>query len=435
MKNYDVSIIVPVYNRAEIIKPCINSINSQTYDKSKWEVIFIDDASTDNSINTIESLIDKSINYRILRRPIGSGNASAPRNEGIKASLSKYVFFLDSDDYVDHQLLENGMAMALRNDSDIVYVKMKGIGRHVTIKPFRHDFVDSADIYKNHLLRALNPLKFIKLELLKDNNILFIQSIDKGEDQIFVVHALTKAKNISIIADKDYYIALVHDGEHLSRKALSMHSFYQTVYMPLNYIYMMTDDQDYNKKMKLYNSFLLRSVERIRDFTKKIKLIDHEFKSMFHLSSAFFNIHKELFDLSQIYENEKLLTLLFLAGDFKEFHRVANESKVLNSLQQALEKGLKSEAGFSKAWVFKNKVVVIDFAIKNNKVAFDLDVDEKKKILKVWMFSRNQSDSLNHLHEKVIKVEENKLLIFDGTLSAQNKAIDDIREYLNKIRS
>ena len=116
MEKYDVSIIVPVYNRENLIKPCIESINSQTYDKSKWEVIFVDDASKDKTIETIETLIDKHINYRILKRPVGSGNASAPRNEGIKASLGKYVFFLDSDDYVDSQLLENGMAMALKND-------------------------------------------------------------------------------------------------------------------------------------------------------------------------------------------------------------------------------------------------------------------------------------------------------------------------------
>ena len=433
MKNYDVSIIVPVYNRAEIIKPCINSINSQTYDKTKWEVIFIDDASTDNSINTIESLIDKSINYRILRRPIASGNASAPRNEGIKASLSKYVFFLDSDDYVDSQLLENGIALAMKNDSDIVYVKVKAIGRHMTSKPFNQGNIDDANPLKNHLIRTLAPFKFVKRELLSNNTILYIPSIIKAEDQIFFIQVLSKSNKVSILADKTYYIQQAHEGDHLSKAKHSLDSFIDTIIIPLNSIYMSRLDED--KKIMIYSAWLLRSTERIRDLTKKINIKNRNFEDMFYLISDYFNIRKNLFDVSQVYEKEKLLVLLLLAGDFKEFHRVANESKSLNSLQQALEKGLKSEAGFSKAWVFKNKVVVIDFAIKNNKVAFDLDVDEKKKILKVWMFSRNQSDSLNHLHEKVIKVEENKLLIFDGALSAQNKAIDDIREYLNKIRS
>lgn len=433
MQKYDVSIIVPVYNREEIIKPCIESINSQTYDKTKWEVIFIDDASTDNSINTIESLIDKSINYRILRRPIASGNASAPRNEGIKASLSKYVFFLDSDDYVDSQLLENGIALAMKNDSDIVYVKVKAIGRHMTSKPFNQGNIDDANPLKNHLIRTLAPFKFVKRELLSNNTILYIPSIIKAEDQIFFIQVLSKSNKVSILADKTYYIQQAHEGDHLSKAKHSLDSFIDTIIIPLNSIYMSRLDED--KKIMIYSAWLLRSTERIRDLTKKINIKNRNFEDMFYLISDYFNIRKNLFDVSQVYEKEKLLVLLLLAGDFKEFHRVANESKSLNSLQQALEKGLKSEAGFSKAWIFKNKVVVIDFTIKNNKVAFDLDVDEKKKSLKVWMFSRNQPDSLNHLHEKVIKVEKNKLLIFDGVLNSQNKAIDDIREYLNKIRS
>ncbi|HED6130499.1 TPA: glycosyltransferase family 2 protein, partial [Campylobacter coli] len=67
---YDISIIVPVYNRENLIKPCINSINAQTLDKSRWEVIFVDDASTDRSIEVIEELIDKNINYKIIKREV-----------------------------------------------------------------------------------------------------------------------------------------------------------------------------------------------------------------------------------------------------------------------------------------------------------------------------------------------------------------------------
>lgn len=435
MEKYDVSIIVPVYNREEIIKPCIESINAQTYDKSKWEVIFVDDGSTDDSIDTIEALIDKSINYRVLKRPIGSGNASAPRNEGIKASLGKYVFFLDSDDYVDLHLLENGMEMALRNDSDMVYVKMKGIGRKPPIRSFKVDFVDNADVLKNHLVRSLNPLKFIKLDLLNRHNILFIQSIDKGEDQVFIMHALTKAENISILSDKFYYMAIGHEGEHLSRKLTSVESFYQTIYMPLSYIYVMSDNKDYDKKKKLYNAWLVRSVERIRNLTKKTKTDDEYFKAMFQFASSYFNIQKELFDLSQIYENEKILTLLFLSGDFSGFHEIANESKTLQSLERVLKKNFQDEVGFVKCWIFKNRVTVLDFAINDNKIAFDFQVNEKEKDIKIWLLSRSKADSLNFLSESAIKIEGKKLLIFEGKMEEKNKMIDIIQIYLNKIAS
>lgn len=218
MENYEVSIIVPVYNREKIIKPCIESINSQTYDKSKWEVIFVDDASTDNSIDTIESLIDKNINCRIIKRVIGSGNASAPRNEGIKASSSKYVFFLDSDDYVDSQLLENGLAIALRNDSDIVYFKMALSPRINTVRPFKKKTVEKSDILDDHLMRSLKVFKLYKTEMLKKNNILFDVTIDVFEDMLFTYTALNYSEVVSTLADRDYYHATAHDGVHLSRK-------------------------------------------------------------------------------------------------------------------------------------------------------------------------------------------------------------------------
>lgn len=432
MQKYDVSIIVPVYNREEIIKPCIESINSQTYDKSKWEVIFVDDASTDNSIDAIESLIDTNINYRILKRPVGSGNASAPRNEGIKASLGKYVFFLDSDDYVDHQLLENGMAIALRNDSDIVYFKMALGPRINTVRPFKKKVVEKSDVLNDHLMRSLKVFKLYKTEMLNANNILFDVTIDVFEDMLFTYTALSYSKVISTLADRDYYYATAHDGVHLSRKKISMEKQFTVYFAGLQILYCSRKEEV--EVSKIYNAWLIRCVERFRDIAKKKSSSNDEIIDLFKFASSYFNIKKSLFNLSQIYENERLLTLLFLAGDFKEFHRIANESKALNNLQKALEKGFKSELGFSKAWIYKNKVVVLDFNIDDSKIAFDLNVDEKKKTLKVWIFSRNQPDSLNHLHEKVIKVEKNKLLMFDGPLSAQNKAIDGIKEYLNRIR-
>lgn len=430
MEKYDVSIIVPVYNRENLIKPCIESINSQTYDKSKWEVIFVDDASKDKTIETIETLIDKNINYRILKRPIGSGNASAPRNEGIKASLGKYVFFLDSDDYVDRELLENGMAMALRNDSDMVYVKLGG-SRGTNKRSFKKEIVDEADVLKHHLMRSLKVFKFHKTSMLKINKILFNPNIDVFEDMLFSCTCLSFSNKISILADKEYYFLIKHDEGHLSHTKMNLLNIINMFLTGLNAIIL---SENINKS-KLYNSWLIKLVERFVIICKKIKIDNNELINMFQLASNYFNIHKELFDLSQIYENEKILTLLFLAGDFKEFHKIANESKVLKALQKNLEKEFKTEIGFSKAWIFGNKVAVLDFNLSNNKIAFDIEVDEKKKLLKVWMFSRNNQNSLEVLEKKALKIEQNKLLIFDNMLDKENEAITKIKAYLKEVKN
>lgn len=433
MEKYEVSIIVPLYNREKLIIPCIKSINSQTYNKSKWEVIFIDDASTDNSIRTIESLIDKSINYKIIKRSIGSGGASSPRNEGIKACFSKYVLFCDSDDYFDSQLLENSIVMAYKNDSDIVYVKMIGEGRETSARPFNNSFVDSADVLTNHLVRSLNPIKLIKLDLLRKNHILFIPSIYASEDQVFMMHVLTKAKKISILADKDYYTAVSHEGEHLSRKERNVESFYQTIYIPLSYIYIMKDSEDYDYKKKLYNAWLVRSAERIRDGVGIGRNDSEEFESMFLLASNYFNVGKAMFDLSQIYDNEKQVVINLLIGNFQEFRKLAIQQNLCISVKNYLVRNLKNEEGYTKPWFYKNKAVVLDFVFKDIKISYDLEVDENRGI-KVWLFSRNKPKLIDSLKDNAVSINDNKILIFEGTLDTQKEVVKKIKYFLDVLR-
>ncbi|MGP5548342.1 glycosyltransferase family 2 protein [Psychrobacter alimentarius] len=429
MEKYDVSIIVPVYNREAIIKRCIESINSQTYEKSKWEVIFVDDASTDNTIDTIDTLIDKNINYRVLRRPVGSGNASAPRNEGIKVSTAKYVFFLDSDDHVDSELLENGMAIALKNDSDMVYVKLGG-SRGNNKRSFKKEFVDDADVLTHHLMRSLKIFKFHKTKMLKDNKILFNPSIDVFEDMLFSCMCLSYSNKISILADKAYYFLEQHDEGHLSHTKMDLSVIMSMFITGLSGIFL----SESTNKSKLYNAWLIKIVERLVILSKRGKIDDQKLVSFFTAASTYFNIYKGYFELSQIYDNEKTLTLLFLSGDFKGFYQSANESKVLNTLQKDIRETFKKEEGFAKAWIFKNKNVVLDFNINNNKLAFDFEVNEKQKTMKIWFFCRNNPSSLDALMSSPIKRAGNKYLIFEDHLSNQDKMPIVIKSYLDDLK-
>lgn len=433
MEKYDVSIIVPVYNREELIRPCINSINAQTYDKSKWEVIFVDDGSTDRSVEVIEELIDKRINYRIIKREIPSGNASAPRNEGIKASQAKYVFFLDSDDYIDSQLLENGCAMAFKNDSDIVYFKMHLNDRIVTRRPFKVPFVDNADIFRDHLLRTLTVFKMFRLNILRENNVLFDMSINVREDQIFCFSALMFSKNISILADKDYYYADFHSGSHLSRQKTSIHSLLQIGYRAITLLY--CTEKDLDIKIKFYNALLIRVVEALVEFSKKRKIEDKELLSNFEMLSKIFCIHKEFFDLPQIYKNEQILTLLFLSGDFKSFYKASREVKVseaLKTLLESLQKVFEKTEGFQKAWIYDGKIAVLDFVCRGHRIAFDVELNEKSKEIKVWMFCRDNVKFFENEQKRALKVNGNKLLVFEGDKA--DKAIGIIGTYLDNLK-
>ena len=88
------SIIIPNYNKQNYIDECIKSILNQTIDKSKYEIIFIDDGSSDNSLDVINKYQNVQVLYtnRLL--------AGGARNAGIKQAKGEYLIFLDSDDYL-----------------------------------------------------------------------------------------------------------------------------------------------------------------------------------------------------------------------------------------------------------------------------------------------------------------------------------------------
>jgi glycosyltransferase involved in cell wall biosynthesis len=114
MKKPDVSVIIPTYNRARLIGKAVRSVLQQTY--QDFEIIIVDDASTDNTDQIIKSCDDARIIY--MKHKINRG-ASAARNTGIKNSRGKYIAFLDSDDEWLPQKLEKQIAVFDRSSNTV----------------------------------------------------------------------------------------------------------------------------------------------------------------------------------------------------------------------------------------------------------------------------------------------------------------------------
>lgn len=101
MKNM-VSVIIPVYNVAQYIERCVNSVCLQTY--SNLEIILVDDGSTDGSSIICDILSKKDDRIYVIHKT--NGGLSSARNEGLKHSKGEYIYFLDGDDYIEADLLE-----------------------------------------------------------------------------------------------------------------------------------------------------------------------------------------------------------------------------------------------------------------------------------------------------------------------------------------
>lgn len=96
------SIVIPVYNVEPYLHECLNSVLSQTF--SDWEAVCVDDGSTDNSLVVLETYASKDSRFRVVTQP--NGGLSSARNTGTKAAQGDYVFFLDSDDWLEPNALQ-----------------------------------------------------------------------------------------------------------------------------------------------------------------------------------------------------------------------------------------------------------------------------------------------------------------------------------------
>lgn len=118
-----VSVIIPTYNRADSIGVSIQSVLNQTW--QNYEVIVVDDGSTDNTQQIMENYIDDRVRYISLGRNYGPSHA---RNEGIRRSECEFIAFLDSDDVWLPEKLEKQMQVMLQASETVglVYCRMRG---------------------------------------------------------------------------------------------------------------------------------------------------------------------------------------------------------------------------------------------------------------------------------------------------------------------
>lgn len=186
------SIIIPVYNCEKYLEKCINSILNQTY--KKFELILIDDGSTDNSAVICDNYSKKNKKIKVIHKK--NTGVSDSRNIGIKLAIGKYVCFFDSDDYVEADFLEYALKMfdkynmELLNTGFFSEVQIDEKSSYDLIKVGRKNYRSENEIKKdlvylwdNHMLYNVWNKVYL-LSIIKKNNIKF-PNYNFGEDMEF----------------------------------------------------------------------------------------------------------------------------------------------------------------------------------------------------------------------------------------------------------
>ena len=118
MQNPLVSVIMPAYNSNEFISQAIESVIAQQY--KNWELIIVDDASKDATVNTVRNYVNKDARIKIFRNEINYG-AGYSRNKAIKEAAGEFIAFLDADDLWKPEKLSQQLKFCLENKAKIVF--------------------------------------------------------------------------------------------------------------------------------------------------------------------------------------------------------------------------------------------------------------------------------------------------------------------------
>ncbi|WP_165969640.1 glycosyltransferase family 2 protein [Nonomuraea terrae] len=193
-----VSVIVNVHNPGDTADACIRSALEQTMPADTYEVIFVDDGSTDGIAERLDSIAATRANVRALHLP-HTGSPMRGRNVGLAAAAGDYVYFLGQHDRLERDALERMHDRAVETDADVL------IGRLVRdYGPPMTAFERStarADVLRDRLLTLLIPQQLYRRAFLEEHELGFPASGSRMGEQAFVMRAYLHAKVIAVLAE------------------------------------------------------------------------------------------------------------------------------------------------------------------------------------------------------------------------------------------
>ncbi len=209
-----VSVVVPVYNAMPYLVELMDSLAGQDLDPASFQVIAVDDGSTDAGAALLDDYAARHVNITVIHQP-NSGAPGAPRNAGLRAATGRYVFFADGDDILGTETLRRLVEFADAHTSDIVIPKLTPVGkRGLPAAVYKRTLID-ADVVT--AFKTLFPQKLYRRTLLMEHHIVFPEGPGQVEDAVFNARAFVQARRISIVTGYDYYFLRAReDGKNFS---------------------------------------------------------------------------------------------------------------------------------------------------------------------------------------------------------------------------
>ncbi len=199
--NIDVSIILPVYNAEKTVKKTIESIMTQEF--KNYELIIINDGSTDNTLNICR---EYSMHEKVKIINIENSGPSNARNVGIRECVGRYIMFIDSDDIYTHNMVSIMYNLIEDKKCELVCCNYSNISKE---KIINNNNITEHLYQKNELFEGIEQMinkkvfniiwnKIYKTDIIKSNNIYFDKNIELGEDYCFNIDYFEKINSLYV---------------------------------------------------------------------------------------------------------------------------------------------------------------------------------------------------------------------------------------------
>jgi glycosyltransferase involved in cell wall biosynthesis len=232
----DVSVIVTTHNGVAYIERALDSLVRQTIGLDRMQVIVIDDGSTDETPEIVDRFAAEHAAFEVVHQQ-NAGGPAQPRNLALEKVRGRYVFCLDHDDYLADDALETMVGVADANGTDVVVPRIRSLGGRNTPRLMFSRTIARTDVFHCSAYWVLNPMKLLRMSMVRSVGMRFDLDMPWGEDQTFIAPALLKADGISILADRDYVFWIYRqDRSNITTSVVSLAARMPVVDHMLDYV-------------------------------------------------------------------------------------------------------------------------------------------------------------------------------------------------------
>ena len=330
----EISVIIPVYNVESYLKQCLDSICNQSF--KDIEIICVNDGSTDSSLSILEEYASRDSRIDIISQP-NRGLASA-RNTGFAKAEGKYIYFIDSDDYIELDALEKLYNNAISNYSDAVLFKFQKVDDFSNIHKrgiaFKIDdifgdidynnFVFTYKDVKKHVMNSAYSacLKLYKKEFIDEIDFVFPEGLN-FEDVPVHVKVMLEAQRLSFVPEFLYNYRSNPDS--ILNSSANGFDIFKVIDLVEEYL------RKNNYYEELENEFISFKIAQILQYLKSEQ------------SEDYFKKTKEEFEKITI-KNEKTLRKSYV----KKYNRVLTSKNYKDYVKKSKNKVQKSDSSFKR---------------------------------------------------------------------------------------